>query len=157
MNLVVAWHQQSVNPLESQVTTTTNIENEMASQEDLENQPTTSGRVPIVSITSKTNTKASGRGKTIGRGGAKRHHKVLRDSIQDISITSIRRLARRAGVKRISALIFEDTRGALKFFLESVIRDAVIYTGHANRNTVTAMDVVYALKYRGHTLYGFGG
>ena len=38
-----------------------------------------------------------------------------------------------------------------------VIRDAVTYTEHARRKTVTAMDVVYALKRQGKTLYGFGG
>ncbi|KAH9529252.1 Histone cluster 1, H1b [Dermatophagoides farinae] len=41
-------------------------------------------------------------------------------------------------------------------FLENVIRDAVTYTEHAKRKTVTAMDVVYALKRQGRTLYGFG-
>ncbi|KAK1643619.1 hypothetical protein QYE76_061450 [Lolium multiflorum] len=48
-------------------------------------------------------------------------------------------------------------RGMLKIFLENVIRDAVTYTEHARRKTVTAMDVVYALKRQGRTLYGFGG
>jgi hypothetical protein len=33
----------------------------------------------------------------------------------------------------------------------------VTYTEHAKRKTVTAMDVVYALKRQGRTLYGFGG
>ncbi|ODM88737.1 Histone H4 [Orchesella cincta] len=47
--------------------------------------------------------------------------------------------------------------GVLKVFLENVIRDAVTYTEHAKRKTVTAMDVVYALKRQGRTLYGFGG
>jgi len=60
-------------------------------------------------------------------------------------------------VKRISGLIYEETRGVLKVFLENVIRDAVTYTEHAKRKTVTAMDVVYALKRQGRTLYGFGG
>uniref|UniRef100_A0A6Q2YRU8 Histone H4 n=1 Tax=Esox lucius TaxID=8010 RepID=A0A6Q2YRU8_ESOLU len=86
-------------------------------------------------------------GKGLGKGGAKRHRKVLRDNIQGITKPAIRRLARRGGVKRISGLIYEDTRGVLKVFLENVIRDA----------TVTAMDVVYALKRQGRTLYGFGG
>ena len=45
-----------------------------------------------------------------------------------------------------SGLIYEETRGVLKVFLENVIRDAVTYTEHAKRKTVTAMDVVYALK-----------
>jgi histone H4 len=51
----------------------------------------------------------------------------------------------------------EETRGVLKVFLENVIRDAVTYTEHARRKTVTALDVVYALKRQGRTLYGFGG
>ena len=36
-------------------------------------------------------------------------------------------------------------------FLENVIRDSVTYTEHARRKTVTAMDVVYALKRQGRT------
>ncbi|KAL6203154.1 hypothetical protein ACLB2K_026857 [Fragaria x ananassa] len=95
-------------------------------------------------------------GKGLGKGGAKRHRKVLRDNIQGITKPAIRRLARRGGVKRISGLIYEETRGVLKIFLENVIRDAVTYTEHARRKTVTAMDVVYALKRQGRTLYGFG-
>ena len=80
----------------------------------------------------------------------------------------------------ITGLIYEETRGVLKVFLENVIRDAVTYCEHgqfrifsirlsvivnlnifddfsAKRKTVTAMDVVYALKRQGRTLYGFGG
>ena len=83
--------------------------------------------------------------------------RFLRDNIQGITKPAIRRLARRGGVKRISGLIYEETRGVLKVFLENVIRDAVTYTEHAKRKTVTAMDVVYALKRQGRTLYGFGG
>jgi len=87
----------------------------------------------------------------------RRHaRKVLRDNIQGITKPSIRRLARRGGVKRLSGLIYEETRGVLKVFLENIIRDAVTYTEHARRKTVTAMDVVFALKRQGRTLYGFG-
>ena len=114
-------------------------------------------------------------GKGLGKGGAKRHRKILRDNIQGITKPAIRRLARRGGVKRISGLIYEETRGVLKIFLEGVsltlcsssyvprtewvfqvIRDSVTYTEHAKRKTVTALDVVYALKRSGRTLYGFG-
>ena len=105
--------------------------------------------------TTKTQKKLGGKG--LGKGGAKRHRKVLRDNIQGITKPAIRRLARRGGVKRISGLIYEETRGVLKVFLENVVRDAVTYTEHARRKTVTAMDVVYALKRQGRTLYGFGG
>ena len=57
-------------------------------------------------------------GKGLGKGGAKRHRKILRDNIQGITKPAIRRLARRGGVKRISGLIYEETRGVLKIFLE---------------------------------------
>jgi histone H4 len=94
---------------------------------------------------------------TVNLTKAKRHRKILRDNIQGITKPAIRRLARRGGVKRISAMIYEETRGVLKTFLEGVIRDAVTYTEHAKRKTVTSLDVVYALKRQGRTLYGFGG
>ena len=114
----------------------------------------------IIKIIFEQKKTMSGRGKGgkgLGKGGAKRHRKVLRDNIQGITKPAIRRLARRGGVKRISGLIYEETRGVLKVFLENVIRDAVTYTEHAKRKTVTALDVVYALKRQGRTLYGFGG
>ncbi|XP_065011496.1 uncharacterized protein LOC135640718 [Musa acuminata AAA Group] len=88
--------------------------------------------------------------------GAKRHRKVLRDNIHGITKPAIRR----GGVKRISGLIYEETRGVLKIFLENVIRDGVTYTEHARRKTVTTMDVVYALKRQVLVLFlsclGFG-
>ena len=96
-------------------------------------------------------------GKGLGKGGAKRHRKVLRDQIQGVTKPAIRRLARRGGVKRISGTIYEETRSVLKSFLESLIKDAVTYTEHGRRKTVTALDVVFSLKKAGRTLYGFGG
>ncbi|KAH7365229.1 hypothetical protein KP509_18G015700 [Ceratopteris richardii] len=93
-----------------------------------------------------------------GRGKGKNHcTRREGDNIQGITKPAIGRLARTGGVKRISVLIYEETRGVLKIFLENVIRDAVTYTEHARRKTVTAMDVVYALKRQGCTLFGFGG
>jgi len=96
------------------------------------------------------------RGQGLGKSTTKRHRIVLRNTIQGITKPAIRRLARRGGVKRISGLMYEETRSALKDFLENVIRDAVTYTEHAKRRTVTNLDVVYALKRQGRTLYGFG-
>ena len=45
---------------------------------------------------------------------------------------------------------------AFAYLFDQVIRDSVTYTEHAKRKTVTALDVVYALKRSGRTLYGFG-
>ena len=96
-------------------------------------------------------------GKGLGKGGAKRHRKIVRDNVAGVTKPAIRRLARRGGVKRISGLIYEETRTVLKTFLEATVKDAVTYTEHSRRKTVTALDVVYALKRQGKTIYGFGG
>jgi len=100
----------------------------------------------------------SGRGggaKGLGKGGAKRHRKILRDSIQGVTKPAIRRLARRGGVKRISGLIYKEIRIVLKdHFLFYVMRNAEIYAQHAKRKTITANDVVYALKRQGINLLG---
>ena len=96
-------------------------------------------------------------GKGLGKGGGKRHRKTLHENIKGITKPAIRRFARRGSVKRISGLIYEENRGVLKLFLENVIRDAVTYTEHAKRKTVTAMNIVYAVKQQSRNLYGFGG
>ncbi|XP_078393611.1 histone H4-like [Cetorhinus maximus] len=102
----------------------------------------------------------SGRGKGakgVGKGGAKRHRRVLQDDIQGITKPAIHRLGDRGDFKRTSGLIHEETRGVLKVFLENIIQDSVTYTEHAKRKAVTTMDVVYALKRQGRTLCGLGG
>lgn len=81
--------------------------------------------------------------------------RVLRDNITGITKPAIRRLARRGGVKRISNLTYDRTRALLKTFLHNVLRDAVTYTDHARRTTVTTADVLHALKRQHKTLYGF--
>ena len=137
-------------------------------------------------------------GKGLGKGGAKRHRKVLRDNIQGITVSAARSslplclwaafclldaCAQRAGVAWGARLRLRRLRFTLLPLpsaearhpppgaprrreahqrphlrgLENVVRDAVTYTEHARRKTVTALDVVYALKRQGRTLYGFGG
>jgi len=88
--------------------------------------------------------------------GNKRHKKILRDNIQGITKPAIRRMARRGGVKRLSGTVYDATRVSLKNFLTIVIRDAVTYTEHARRKTVTVGDVLHSLKRNNKVLYGFG-
>lgn len=94
----------------------------------------------------------------IGKGGkvpTKRARKDARPIIEGITKPAIRRLARRGGVKRISFSIYKEAREVLQGYLRRVVNDAIAYTEHANRKTVSAMDVVYALKRNGKHLYGF--
>ncbi len=110
---------------------------------------------PKPSKASKAPTYGLGKGRGKGAYSAARHRRVARDSIQGITKPAIRRLARRGGVKRISGLVYEDAREAIKSFLTTIIRDATAYTEYARRKTVTHMDVLRALKRNGRTLYGF--
>ena len=98
----------------------------------------------------------SGKGKGKGKTGAKRHSKKNQRSVlEGITKPAIRRVARRAGVKRISSNIYNYTREVLRSWLATVVRDSITYTEHGKRKTVTAADVVYALKRQGRNLYGY--
>ncbi|OHW97428.1 histone, partial [Colletotrichum incanum] len=91
-----------------------------------------------------------------GFGGAKRDKKRYTGNIGfSFNNPAIRRLARRGGVKRISHKVYSETRDAAEKYLKLVIRNAVIYTDHAKRRTVSSLDVVYALKRLQQSIYGF--
>ncbi|KZF19334.1 histone-fold-containing protein [Xylona heveae TC161] len=85
----------------------------------------------------------------------RRHRKLLKDTIMGITRPDIRRLARRGGVKRISAAIYDETRAALKKYLKDILKDCAIFLEHANRKTITVLDVIFALKRQGRPIYGF--
>ncbi|KAI1015238.1 hypothetical protein LB503_003914 [Fusarium chuoi] len=96
--------------------------------------------------------------------GGRRHRKILRDSIQGVTKPAIRtntdtvkhrRLARRGGVKRISAGIYDEVRAALKARLESILQMCVIYVEYRNAKTVTVHDVIHSLSRFGRPIYGF--
>jgi histone H3/H4/ubiquitin len=81
-----------------------------------------------------------------GGSGRRRHRKVLRDNIQGVTKGAIQRLAHVAGVKRISGLVYEEIRGVLKVYLENVLKNAILYTEHSRRKTVSVEDVEAALN-----------
>lgn len=108
------------------------------------------------SATNASKTKAKTAGKTTGKklGGARFKKQVVKAE-NGITKPAIRRMARRGGVKRISGPIYDETRGILGQFLNATVATAVAYTEHAGRKTVTALDIVYAVKGQGKSLYGF--
>ncbi|KAI4726604.1 hypothetical protein E4T49_05615 [Aureobasidium sp. EXF-10728] len=89
-------------------------------------------------------------GKGLGKSTAKRHRKILRDNIQGITKGSIRRLARRGGVKRISATIYEEVFSISSVDLLFVLTTHVETTA---RKTVTVPDVVFVLNRHGTPIY----
>ncbi|KAF8277440.1 putative histone H4 [Trypanosoma cruzi] len=99
---------------------------------------------------------AKGKKSGEAKGTQKRQKKkILRENVRGITRGSIRRLARRGGVKRISGVIYDEVRGVIKSFVEGVVRDATAYTEYSRKKTVTAVDVVNALRKRGKILYGY--
>ncbi|KAM0803033.1 histone-fold-containing protein [Usnea florida] len=94
-------------------------------------------------------------GKGLGKGGLRRHRKVVRDSIRGITKGDIRRLARRGGIKRISGTIYDDARQAMIDRIKAILEECVIYLDHSKRKTVTVRDVIFALKRQGRPIYGF--
>lgn len=100
---------------------------------------------------------AGGKGKSSpgkAKGGAKRHKKVFRDNLKGVTKPALRRLARRGGVKRISAGVYEDARALVRTFIESVVYYSLLYKSSHGRKTIGLKDVVFALKRRGSAFIG---
>ncbi len=95
-------------------------------------------------------------GKQANRSAAKKQSNDKKYASTVITNGAIRRLARRGGVKRISFATHESVREYINDFLERVVRDSLTFTEHSRRLTITAMDVVYALKKNGRVIYGYG-
>ena len=75
--------------------------------------------------------------------------------VSGISDGAMKRLARRGGIKRISADVYEELRKIYVIFLERLVSDAYNYAECAQRKTLLPLDVVYALKRQGRNIYGY--
>jgi len=89
------------------------------------------------------------RGARPSKGGRKRCTQPAK-----LSRAGIRRLARRAGVLRVSQHTYSHVEEALRWFIRNVVHDASIYCQHAKRITVMPVDIARALKRSGFCLYG---
>lgn len=98
-------------------------------------------------------------GKTLGKGKLlpARHRHAKKDPWQTITNADIRRLCRRGGVKRIKSTIYTESKTVMEQFIDKIIIDALTYTTHARRSTVSVIDIIFALKRHGITLYGYSG
>ncbi|KAJ7133122.1 hypothetical protein C8R44DRAFT_663771 [Mycena epipterygia] len=100
-------------------------------------------------------TSSKGLGKGLGKWSAAHCCRRIPPDVTRHMKPALRRLARRGGVKRIARPIYDDVRGALRLHLEDILREAVLYTEHGYRTTVTSSDVLHAFKRNGRVLYGF--
>ena len=67
--------------------------------------------------------------------------KPLRDNITGIKNPSIKRIATQAGIKSLSGEIYEEVRGKIKAYVETMLQRVSIYLEHAGKKTVTTEDV----------------
>ena len=81
--------------------------------------------------------------------GAVRHRKIIRDSIQGITKPGIARICQRAGIVRIGGTVYEEFRGVMKVYVDSLMKDIVAITLHDKRRTVMESDLEAALQIRG--------
>ena len=91
------------------------------------------------------------------KGGYMRHPKrflrPLSHPISKIGKPTIRRIARRGGVKRIDSRIYDFCRASMASFIRRVHYDAMVYCASARLKTVTDVHLLYALKRNGMTMY----
>ncbi|KNC84412.1 hypothetical protein SARC_03374 [Sphaeroforma arctica JP610] len=131
-------------------------ENESSGKETVQKQPRLPPSQPAKKIVGKDILH-----KTVRPKPKAKPHRPTRfakpiNTLAGITKPAIRRMARRGGVKRISGLIYDEIRNVTKKYLQDLLRLSTTYTEHRKAKTVTALDVVYALRIKGERLYGFG-
>jgi histone H4 len=67
---------------------------------------------------------------------------------------ALKRLCRRAGIKRLDNHTYGEIRSSLHDHLKSIVRQSILVMKHSHRKTVTAEDVLFALKNSRVPLYG---
>jgi len=82
---------------------------------------------------------------------SKRH--LLKKSGRKLSKPAFRRVARRAGIKRIAKACFEKGKEVNREFMKQVLYAAAELATLAKRSTIMETDVLYALKKLGRPLY----
>jgi len=79
------------------------------------------------------------------------------ETIDRIKKPTIKRLARRAGVKRATDPLYSQAkRDCFKSHVEELVRGALLFAMHMGRNTVKLEDVLAMMKRRRSGMYGFG-
>ncbi len=86
-----------------------------------------------------------------GVGGSNKRHKAKPKGATGKS--GLQRLARRGGVKRMSALCNNEVRSYLQMLLENVLKNATAFTEYRRCKTVTLNDILCGLAQK--PVYGF--
>lgn len=90
------------------------------------------------------------------RTSAQKRPRVLRGNVEGLTKGAIKRLAHKGGVKTISGLIYEDSRGIIKVYIEKIVEAAVKLTQHARKIVISREDVLESARVNGYPIYTFG-
>lgn len=82
-----------------------------------------------------------------------KRYKEADEKIKKITNGSIKRIARRAGIPRISAPMYDETRIKLEKFIKELMKNAVTYQEYCRRKTINSKDVVAALERMDKKIY----
>lgn len=85
-----------------------------------------------------------------------RKEETIRTVNENLRKPALRRIARRAGIKRISGNYYDVIRKIAVKKIAIILHDAMTFMEYANRKTVTPDDIVRSSKRRGMILYGYG-
>ncbi len=91
---------------------------------------------------------------------AKRPPRTAEEIDNGITASDITRMARRAGVVRMSRDIYAKTRRSMRKFLAEIVKDTILYMDTMRREnepggTVSAKHVTAALRKNNQTVWGF--
>ena len=99
--------------------------------------------------------KSSSVKKTVGSVGLRNKNKTKLRQLVGFKGPTLRRLARRGGVKRISKKVYDTVNGVAVNMLEDIVRSSMIVSSHAGRKMISLKDVLYTLSQKNCSLYGF--
>lgn len=93
-------------------------------------------------------------GKGLGKGSAKRHRRTTPKKFE-LGKPSIKRLARKGGVRRISKDSYPKICNYAEDFLSNVLRYSAEYCRIGKRKTLTVVDVMNGVRKMGVKMMGY--
>lgn len=75
---------------------------------------------------------------------------IMRDSIQGVTDNSVKRMAYKAGIRKMSKESREEVRNYVKALVEELTKEALVYAETSKRNTISAKDIINAAQSRGN-------
>jgi histone H3 len=73
----------------------------------------------------------------------------------NVSKNSIRKLALKAGAKRMGGMIYEELRGVMKVYISILLKNTITFTEYGKRKTIKVEDIEGALAQMGKAYGGY--